>query len=166
MFNRPICHLSLSSIKITWLLILQWEKELVIFRLGETQWTPWHQATTTVAIHLTRDPEEVGRPWTKRGVTQKASRADVTSRLGFWPRGHSITPTVWQDWPEDWEILAWYKLSLNLMANLTTPKPMMEWSNEVERLFTQMYIFFRANKNPGGVVIHTATNPAPFLHVY
>lgn len=93
-----------QALKITWLLILQWE-ELVIFRLGETH--NWNSLTPGYHYHcchplLTRDPEE-DRPWTKRGVTQKASRADVTSRLGFWPRGHSITPTVWQeDWPEDW----------------------------------------------------------------
>ena len=94
-----------QALKITWLLILQWEKEMVIFSLGETH--DWNSLTQGCYYHcchplLTRNPYE-GRPWTKRGVTQKARRADLTRRLGFWPQGHSITSTVWKEhWPKNW----------------------------------------------------------------
>lgn len=142
----PICHLASQALKITWLLILSEKKSWLFLDLERlTIETPLHRLSLPL-LPSTSDKGSWGRQtMNKEGVTQKASRADVTSRLGFWPRGHSITPTVWQktgqrtgDPKRDTRIKSEF-----LMANLTTPKPMMEWSNEVgETVYSNVHIFF------------------------
>lgn len=98
-FNRPTCHLSLSSIKNNLAINSPVRKELAIFSrrdswlkvpYGRPPLPPGPSSSDTAV--LTKVSREQ-----KTTSDSKAGRADGTRALAFWPWGHSITSTEPQE---------------------------------------------------------------------
>lgn len=94
--GQPVIWVS-QALKIIWLLIHQWEKSRLLLPL-ERFMVKFPYTSLSLPLVLSSSDKE---SWQGLAVNKtrdmKTGRADKTRASAFWPWGHSITSTEWQE---------------------------------------------------------------------